>query len=721
MSQVIPNHVLRVGQSVCMASKEDGGFRQPVHPRNISMTTKCSYYSSERCVGQVPAQFNGQVFTSTGVYTGEMNPPSRTAENVVHNQQNIHQAVYRDKGTTTNYPKQGTDTQVSDKGDPISPSLDISIDNLNQLILQLDPTFQPLTTTSDQVWSSAWDSSPSGPDATRPTSPTEIKCVQVNSKRTMCHENVQQSSSPTPKHEGILISRGAQRDNSTSNGSIIFCEANLHDRQRHPSNQATQGIPIPFHNSHHHDAILPASPESEIMQCHRPQFWTSELSMMSNSPGSDTSYILGSTNSLPNDEFDGQHFNSRSSESPCGSLGSFSNLNSPAVMTPTTPKYCFDNSPDIYCPNLSRSKTYHQCRTDKHTPTKGHANSCPPSVNNSTMDIPILLVNGCLQTEDNISKSSRNLLDLHKRKGSSSFNRVNKTASDSSIASNTDSPVKDGQPSMKFVMHTSKYWFKPSITREQAIEILKDKEPGSFIIRDSTSFRGSFGLAMKVPGMPLKAGEVKNDLVRHFLIESSSKGVHLKGASEEPYFGSLSALVYQHAITPLSLPCKLAIPTKDQQDGDNSPDSSPEATISQLKTTVACNVLYLNSVSTETLTGSSAIQKAVSVTFEKTNLPMPTIVHFKANEQGVTLTDVQRKVFFRRHYPISTLIFCGVDPELRKWQKHCRSSRIFGFIAKNPTDPSDNVCHLFAEYDVIQPASPLISFLTNQIQQQEKV
>lgn len=32
-------------------------------------------------------------------------------------------------------------------------------------------------------------------------------------------------------------------------------------------------------------------------------------------------------------------------------------------------------------------------------------------------------------------------------------------------------------------------------------------------------------------------GEESSDLIRHFLIESSAKGVHLKGADEEPYFG----------------------------------------------------------------------------------------------------------------------------------------------------------------------------------------
>ncbi|KAM4622998.1 tensin-4 [Discoglossus pictus] len=729
MSQVIPNHVLRVGQTVCMASKDDDGrLRQVVHPRDISMSTKYSYFSTERRVVQVPPSANGIVLN--GVYREEINPASNTfyrvVENGVHNPTGFGQAVPHGRAPTASHPNQDPKTQVNDEGDPTSPSLDISIDNLNQLILQLDPTFQPLPVNSDKVWNSSRDPSPSRPIATKPTSPPEIKCVEVNSTRAVCQENIQRSSSPIPKHEGILISRGTERSNCTPNGSVIFCESTRgqHDRHRHPSSgvhhQVAQGIPIPHQKSNQHEATMSTSLGSETFQYSRPQFRTSEVSILSNSPGSDTSYIMGSTQSLPYDEYDGQFFTSISAESPFGSLGSFSNLNSPGVMTPTTPKHYFDHNSEFYTHNQHPLKTHNLAKADRCTTKKGHANSCPPSVNNSTMDIPILLVNGCLETEDTTPKSSRSLINGRMRRGSSSFNVVNKTSSESSISTCSDGFVKEGQPSMKFVMDTSKHWFKPNITRDQAIDYLKDKEPGSFIIRDSTSFRGSFGLAMKVPGMPAKAGEVKNDLVRHFLIESSAKGVHLKGASEEPHFGSLPALVYQHVITPLSLPCKLAIPCKGQHDGDSSPESPPGSTASELKTSAACNVLYLNSVSTETLTGSNAIQKAVSATFEMSNLPVPTIVHFKANQQGVTLTDVQRKVFFRRHYPISTLIFCSVDPELRKWQKHCRSSRIFGFVAKNPTDPSNNVCHIFAEYDVIQPASPLISFLTNLIQQQER-
>ncbi|GAA6068426.1 tensin-3 isoform X1, partial [Tachysurus ichikawai] len=72
--------------------------------------------------------------------------------------------------------------------------------------------------------------------------------------------------------------------------------------------------------------------------------------------------------------------------------------------------------------------------------------------------------------------------------------------------SNSISPLPDvlvsKQVTVKFVQDTSKYWYKPDIARDQAIAVLKDKEPGSFIVRDSHSFKGAYGLAMKVAMPP---------------------------------------------------------------------------------------------------------------------------------------------------------------------------------------------------------------------------
>uniref|UniRef100_A0A8C9BY73 Tensin 3 n=1 Tax=Phocoena sinus TaxID=42100 RepID=A0A8C9BY73_PHOSS len=195
----------------------------------------------------------------------------------------------------------------------------------------------------------------------------------------------------------------------------------------------------------------------------------------------------------------------------------------------------------------------------------------------------------------------------------------------------------DKHLSVNFVQDTSKFWYKADISREQAIAMLKDKEPGSFIVRDSHSFRGAYGLAMKV--------------------------------------------------------------------------ATPPPSVLQLNKK-ACNVWYLNSVEMESLTGHQAIQKALSITLVQEPPPLSTVVHFKVSAQGITLTDNQRKLFFRRHYPVSGVIFCALDPQDRKWITDGPCSRVFGFVARKQGSATDNVCHLFAEHDPEQPASAIVNFVS---------
>lgn len=57
----------------------------------------------------------------------------------------------------------------------------------------------------------------------------------------------------------------------------------------------------------------------------------------------------------------------------------------------------------------------------------------------------------------------------------------------------------------------------------------------------------------------------------------------------------------------------------------------------------ACNVWYLGSVDTESLTGHQAVQKALSLALAQQPPPLSTVVHFKVSAQGITLTDNQRK------------------------------------------------------------------------------
>ncbi|KAL6104620.1 tns3 [Pungitius sinensis] len=275
---------------------------------------------------------------------------------------------------------------------------------------------------------------------------------------------------------------------------------------------------------------------------------------------------------------------------------------------------------------------------------------------------------------------------------------------------------------VKFVQDTSKFWYKPEISRDQAILVLKDKEPGCFIVRDSHSFRGAYGLAMKVATPPpsvlqqtKKGGDLANELVRHFLIECTQKGVRLKGCPNEPYFGSLTALVCQHSITPLALPCKLIIPDGDPLEDvvETTSQLITNSAAELLKQGAACNVWYLGSMEMESLTGVQAVQKAASMSLSSNPPPTSTVVHFKVSSQGITLTDNQRKLFFRRHYHVNTVIFCALDPQERKWKRDgCPSAKIFGFVARKTGTSTDNVCHLFAEHDPEQPASAIVNFVS---------
>lgn len=292
--------------------------------------------------------------------------------------------------------------------------------------------------------------------------------------------------------------------------------------------------------------------------------------------------------------------------------------------------------------------------------------------------------------------------------------------------SGTATPLPDvlasKQVTVKFVQDTSKFWYKPDISRDQAISVLKDKEPGSFIVRDSHSFKGAYGLAMKVATPPpsvlqqsKKGGDLSNELVRHFLIECTQKGVRLKGCPNEPYFGSLTALVCQHSITPLALPCKLIIPDRDPLEDvvENTSQSVSNSAAELLKQGAACNVWYLGSVEMESLTGAQAVQKATTMTLHANPPITSTVVHFKVSSQGITLTDNQRKLFFRRHYNVNTVIFCALDPQDRKWKVDgFPSAKIFGFVARKTGTSTDNICHLFAEHDPEQPASAIVNFVS---------
>ncbi|XP_066902260.1 tensin-2 isoform X3 [Halyomorpha halys] len=274
----------------------------------------------------------------------------------------------------------------------------------------------------------------------------------------------------------------------------------------------------------------------------------------------------------------------------------------------------------------------------------------------------------------------------------------------------SESPQEVSPAHVKFVRGTSKFWYKPNISREEAIGMLRDKAPGTFVVRDSNSFPGAFGLALKVasPPAPTRSPPTPEDLVRHFLIEPTSRGVRFRGCPNEPVFSSLSALVYQHTVTSLALPCLLVLPESD-------PAAPRVTTTAQILQTqgAACSVLYLLTVETESLTGPRAVSRSVGRLFSSSPLPKAVEVNFKVSSQGITLTDHGRVLFFRRHYPMATITYCGLDPEDRRWRHsddkptlHC-----FGFVARKPGSKADNECHIFCELEAEQPATAIVNFV----------
>ncbi|XP_054449604.1 tensin-4 [Pteronotus mesoamericanus] len=709
MSQVMSSSLLAGGHTVHLAPCEEA--RRALHPApSPNLPPQCPYYTTQ----------------GWGAQTLMAPTPCKEPHH------RLQQAPQAGAKASCLLPSPGK--QAAAALDDLDSYIDLSLESLNQMILELDPTFQLLP------WAEPTQSASPRRKKEEPET-QDIKYIEVTSTRSTCHDGHQRCSSPSvsppfgsPRSGGLLLSRDVPRETRSSSESLIFSGNQGRGHQRppppagapssHPPPSPSIAIPCLRSKASGPQGLgspLKASPGLEKGLGGLGPQQGSRVSVLSASPASDVSYVFGSSQSLLRSSLSSQRSCSRSLESPASSSSSLHSLGPASLCT---------RASDIQVPSNSTPSTGQPRATCSPPLAKEHANSCPPSIANSMVDIPIVLINGCPEPGSPPPQGTPGHQDSV-RSGATSASHPcpasrshSQTPPDASPTTSPEGPTRDMQPTMKFVMDTSKYWFKPSITREQAIELLRKEEPGTFVVRDSSSYRGSFGLALKVQEAPTSAqnrsGDDSSDFIRHFLIESTAKGVHLKGADEEPYFGSLSAFVCQHSIMALALPCKLTIPQKELGGGDGASDPSADSRASCLKKSAGCHALYLSSVSVETLTGALAIRKAISATLERDVLPTPTMVHFKVTEQGITLTDLQRKLFFRRHYPLATLRFCGMDPEQQKWQKYCKPSRIFGFVAKSQTESQENVCHLFAEHDTVQPTSQVIGLVRALLQDSER-
>ena len=105
-------------------------------------------------------------------------------------------------------------------------------------------------------------------------------------------------------------------------------------------------------------------------------------------------------------------------------------------------------------------------------------------------------------------------------------------------------------------------WYKPKISREEAIALVLPMPAGSFVVRDSSTVKGGYALTLKINEdmvrvrKKLTSGKkilyicsslicdynyyaedkVTDDmLVTHFLIQPDPVGVKLQGWSEKPF------------------------------------------------------------------------------------------------------------------------------------------------------------------------------------------
>ncbi|NWT55905.1 TENS4 protein, partial [Erythrocercus mccallii] len=698
MSQVIESHVLRVGQTVCISSPEESkSLHPPGYPGCSTLPGKYVYYSTEAWT-EPPSMVHPKARLLPSGRAFGAQPLSEHAAAHTQGKDQQNSSLVRPPAPCQPEEEEEENTSTDPEAQPMSPSLDITIETLNQMILEIDPTFQPLP--CRPVKDAAQPAAQGDAAATKKQDLEAIEPGAEGSGTRLCPGPTQGAPGRGWKWASgtfPTVPRGISVGNSLLTSGFHFKEQDRLHIQALPNCGASTALCLAGHTDtvSYSPGALSTSPgvdnllkPMQVLRARQRGSWVSQLST---SPGSDTSYILGSsTHSLHNEDSDAS---AAASPSPSSSLGSPCSPSSGIV---SHSRAAFGQSPPQARAGGSPS-------TGTSLAQKGQASSCPPSILTSAADIPVLLVNGCLEQGDGpprLAKAPPSSATQPPLPGCSAASRLG--GLNNAVSAPTLSCLSDSESQGRV----------GSSCRPQKLQGKGEQPPFSLCFSCGTSFRGSFGLAMKVPGSPSgsQTGEESSDLVRHFLIESSTKGVHLKGASEELYFGSLSAFVYQHSITPLALPCKLCIPTRDLADGEDSPDCAPDSALSLARKTAVCNVLYLNSVKVETLTGAPAILKGISCTLELETLPTPTLVHFRVTEQGVTLTDVQRKVFFRRHYPLAAIRFCGMDPENRKWQKYCKSSRIFGFVAKSQSD-SGNLCHLFAEYDTVQPVSLVIDLL----------
>ncbi|KAL5969257.1 Tensin-1 [Taenia solium] len=285
----------------------------------------------------------------------------------------------------------------------------------------------------------------------------------------------------------------------------------------------------------------------------------------------------------------------------------------------------------------------------------------------------------------------------------------------------------DSRHTMTQTNDLSYHWFRPSATRQEAIQMLINKEPGRFIIRASKSQPDSYALVVRVP---LTAEDTEP--VRTFLLNRVKGGdaVHLKGFESEPIFPSLAAFVHDHTIHQGALPVLLKLPMRSALSsnylaGQQSPLPGRQ-TSSGLD--FVCDVLYLGSMDVFPLQGESAVRRAVEQVLSQANNPAKGLKKkceatvFCSVDKGITIVDKNSIRFTKKSIPPNKILYCAYDPEERVFNaielknRGVADSLIFAIVVKKTRfTMTEHAVYVMCQLEPNQPSSNLINFINQNL------
>ncbi|XP_053679490.1 uncharacterized protein LOC128730467 [Anopheles nili] len=155
----------------------------------------------------------------------------------------------------------------------------------------------------------------------------------------------------------------------------------------------------------------------------------------------------------------------------------------------------------------------------------------------------------CVEKPAFIKKIAINMLHSavgdEKRDGSEVLRREQPFALTSSIQS-------DLEEAREYQRLLGESWYHEDLPRNLSLELLMDKQPGSFLVRKSATQPDCYALSLRVP-------PGSGPRIAHYLIvRTAANGFRIKGFQKE--FSSLRALIVHHSVMPEALPVPLAVP-----------------------------------------------------------------------------------------------------------------------------------------------------------------